>query len=193
MKTLFSYLAFFCALAGGTVYIVSVFRGQARPQRITWLLWSILGVVYLLSAIKSHGNVIYMLAELIGPLLIFLLSLRYGVGGTSRLDIASLAIALFALALLTFTKRPIASILLCLFVDAIGAFLTINKLLHDRGSEPRIMWLISALGGGFALLGLHDFRVENLLFPSYILVLGLVTFSLIRSPQQRSSSSDIIV
>jgi hypothetical protein len=177
-----------CSLSGGVVYVVSIFREQVRPQRITWLLWAILGMVYLLSAIKSQGNVIYTTAALLGPLLIFLLSLKYGVGGTRRLDLGSLLVALFALVLLIFTKRPIPSILLCLFVDAIGAFLTINKILGDRGSEPRLMWLLSALGGGFALLGLHDYHLENILFPAYICILGLVTFRLIR-PQKRVSAT----
>ncbi|MCL2332147.1 MAG: hypothetical protein FWC54_01495 [Actinomycetia bacterium] len=184
MKTLFSLLAMACSLSGGVVYVVSVLRGHARPQRITWLLWAILGVVYLLSALRSQGNVIYTFASFIGPFTIFLLALKYGVGGTSRLDLVSLAIAVFALVLLMFTKRPILSILLCLFVDAIGAFLTINKILKDRSSEPRIMWFLSALGGAFALLGLHDYRLENLLFPTYILILGLITFTLVRSPQK---------
>jgi len=180
MKTALSLLAMACSLSGGVIYIISVFKGSARPHRITWLLWAILGVVYFLSAIRSNGNVIYTFASFIQPFIIFLLALKFGVGGKSRLDVISLAIAVFALVLLVFMRTPILSLLLCLFVDAIGASLTIRKVLHDRGSEPRIMWLLSACGGAFALLGLRDYQLANLLFPSYIVILGLITFALIK-------------
>ena len=182
MKTAFSLLAMTCSLSAGVVYIVSIFKGPTRPQRITWLLWSILGVVYLLSAIRSQGNVIYSTAALFQPFIIFLLALKFGVGGRSRLDLISLAIAFFALILLGFTKSPVTSILLCLFVDAIGAALTIRKIILDPGSEPRVMWLISACGGAFALLGLHSYGLANVLFPGYIAILGVITFILVSIP-----------
>ena len=180
LKTALSFVAMACSLSSGTIYLVSMVKGRARPQRITWLLWSILGAVYLLSALRSHGNVIYTTASFIGPFSVLALSVKYGVGGKSKLDLLSLAIALFALALLAFTKSPIASLLICLFVDAIGAALTVRKVLRDRSSEPRITWLISACGGAFALLGLRDYQIANLLFPGYIVILGLLTFSLVR-------------
>ena len=184
MKTLFSYIAMACSFSGSVVYVISVLRGQARPQRITWLLWTILGAVYFLSAFRTQGNVIYTFASFISPLVTFLLALKFGVGGKSKLDIISLAIALFALALLFFTQGPLLSILLCLFVDLIGAALTIRKVADDRTSEPKLMWFLSACGGAFALLGLHNYRLENLLFPSYIVILGIVMFMLVRSPRR---------
>jgi len=183
MKMMFSLAAMSCSLSAGVIYIISIFKGPTRPQRITWLLWSILGVVYLLAAIRSHGNVIYSAAALFQPFIIFLLALKFGVGGKSRLDLISLVIAFSALVLLAFTKSPIMSILLCLFVDAIGAALTIRKIILDPKSEPRVMWLISACGGAFALLGLHDYQLVNVLFPGYIAILGLITFTLVSIPR----------
>ncbi|MCL2655571.1 MAG: hypothetical protein FWD65_07780 [Coriobacteriia bacterium] len=185
MKTAFSLLAMACSLSGAVVYVISVLKRRARPQRITWLLWAILGVVYLLAAIRSHGNVLYTFASFMGPCLIFLLALKFGTGGTSKLDIISLVVAVFALVLLAFTRGPMISLLLCLFVDAIGAALTIIKILHDRSSEPKFTWLLSASGGGFALLGLHDYHLVNLLFPAYILILGMITFILVKPQHTR--------
>jgi len=180
MKTAFSLLAMACSLSGSAIYVMSIFKDHMCPHRITWLLWTILGVVYFLSAVRSNGNVIYTFASFVAPLTIFLLALKFGIGGTSKLDITSLAVAVFALVLLAFTKTPLLSLLLCLFVDAIGASLTIRKVLHDPGSEPRITWLLSAFGGAFALLGLRDYQLVNLLFPGYIVILGLTTFNLIK-------------
>ena len=175
--------------SSAAIYIIRLIQGKARPERITWLLWAILGAVYLVAAIRTGGNVVYTSAVFVGPVVVFFLSFKYGVGGKSTLDLVSLAVATVALILLLFTNHAIISLALCIFVDLIGALLTIRKLMIDPSSEPKITWLLSALGGGCALLGLQNYRVENLVFPVYIMILGLFTFMLVK-PAPEGEQSD---
>ena len=189
MKTAFSLLGMGLSMAATVIYIIGVFRGRGRPERITWLLWTVLGIIYLLAAVRTGGNVIYTCATFVGPLIILLLSLKWGVGGRSTLDLVSLGVAGIALVLLFFTTHPIISLALSIFVDAIGALLTVRKLFIDRSSEPKLNWLLSALGGGCAVAGLQNYRFENVLFPAYIFCIGMFIF-LLAKPAPPKASAD---
>ena len=65
---------------------------------------------------------------------------KFGVGGKSKFDLISLAVALIAFVLLFIVEGVLIGLLLALIVDGIGAMLTIRKLLIDPSSESKWFW-----------------------------------------------------
>ena len=176
------------SLGANVPYIIEIVKGQVKPERISWFLWTLLGLTYYFSALFAEGATLFTFGELIGPVIILVLSLKFGVGGRSRFDLISLAVALIAFALLFIVEGVLLGLLLALIVDGIGAMLTIRKLLIDPSSESKWFWGIGAVSGTLAIISLENYNVETLLFPVYVVILS--TFVFIKAKSAKSQNAD---
>lgn len=190
MKEILDILAFAVSVGANIPYIIEIVQGKAKPERISWLLWTLLGSVYFFSTIIDTGATLFTAGELIGPVIILLLSLKYGVGGKSKFDLVSLAVALVAIGLLVTVESVLISLLLALFVDGVGIMLTIRKLRIDPTSESRGFWAMGALSSILALLSLTTYSVNAILFPAYVLVVSTYIL-LIAKPATKSYNKAI--
>ncbi|PID32765.1 hypothetical protein CR956_00745 [Candidatus Saccharibacteria bacterium] len=164
------YVSFVLMISSGVPYLLELFRGKVKPERVSWFVWLLLGVVYLWSAIIEGGAVLFTASALIGPVLIFLLSFKYGVGGKNSVDMVMLVLALGAIGLMITTDDSFWSIVMALVADAIAGVLTIVKLHKDPSSESRLAWTLSATSSLFAIISLQTFTFESLAFPVYLLI-----------------------
>lgn len=176
MKELLGIAALVLSLSANIPYIIETIQGKVKPERVSWFLWTILGLTYYFSALFSNGAVFFTFGELIGPAIIFVLALKFGVGGKSRFDIASLTAAMVAFTLLFIIEGVIAGLILALIIDGIGAMLTIRKLRIDPSSESKLFWGIGAISGILAVASLETYTIETVLFPLYVCVLSTYIF-----------------
>lgn len=190
MKELFAVTSLIVSIGANVPYIYEIIKGSARPERISWLLWTLLGGTYYFSALFDGGATYFTFGELIGPVTILVLSLKYGVGGKSRFDIVALVIAMIAFTLLFIVEGTLVSLLLALTVDAIGVLLTIRKLLIDPASESKAFWGLAAIASILALLSLQTISVETLLFPSYVLIVSIIIF-IMTNPRKHNRVNEI--
>src|SRR3989338_4393216 len=80
-------------------YIVSILKNKTKPDRTTWSVLFFIGIITFL-AYKSVGASTTLgvaLANVIGPFIIFLLSLKFGEGWKNKNDFKYLAISLIAI------------------------------------------------------------------------------------------------
>lgn len=189
MKDVFGWAALGVSLAANVPYIVAILRGKARPERMSWSLWTLLGAIYFGTAVMEEGATIFSFGELAGYSIILALSLRYGVGGNSRQDLYALGVAMVALVLLVTTQNSLVSLLLALFIDTIGAVLTLNKLRSDPTSESRLFWGLSATASLLAVLSLRTLSFETLAFPVYLFGLSVVIVLMTRGTRAVLHSS----
>lgn len=172
MKDIFAITSLVVSLAANVPYIVETIQGKVKPERISWLIWTVLAGVYFSSTIFDTGAVLYTLGETIGTIAIFILALKYGVGGRSRFDLISLGVATVALGLLFVLDGVLISLCIALFVDAIASLLTIRKLKIDPSSESRGFWVLAGLASLLALFSLNSYTLVAILFPLYVLLLS---------------------
>lgn len=180
VKNTFAILSLIVSLAASVPYIIDTVKKKIQPERISWLLWSALSVTYFTSALMTDGAVLLMIGELIGPVIVFFLSLKYGVGGKSLFDRICLAVAVVAFILLLIIDQPIWGLFLALFVDLIGSILTIRKLLKDRSSESRLSWGLFVVAPALAIVALENYSIESLAFPVYAVVACSIIFFIIK-------------
>lgn len=178
MKDILAIASLGFSLAANVPYVIETIKGKVKPERISWLLWTMLGFTYYISAIREDGAAFFTFGELIGPGIILALAVKFGVGGKSRFDQYSLLVALLAFVLLFVFDGVLISLVMALIVDGIGALLTIRKLKLDPASESRSFWGMAAIGSVLALLALDTFNTETLLFPVYVLLLSTYIFVL---------------
>lgn len=154
-------------LLGDIPYILDTLRGKTKPQRVTW------GIVFLLNSIgfanqyaSGATNSLWLFgAAVFATGLIFLLSLKRGVGGYAKLDIFSMLAAAVGLILWVVFKSPIFSILANLLVAVVALIPTIVKARKDPESETKIAWLAGAVSAALASLSVGQWNFALLILP----------------------------
>ncbi len=174
------YLAGFFFILAFIPYFTQTLNGQVRPNRATWLIWTILGVL-IFASYKSVGaeNTIWVaIAGAIGPFAILILAFWRGEGGISKLDIACLASAFMGLVGWYFTANAFVGLVLFLVVDGMGAIPTVIKTWRNPKSESLPGWTLWLTGSTFQLFALEKWDIELSLYPIYFFVGQIIVIGL---------------
>ena len=172
MLQFFGLLSGLLPMLGVIPYDRDILRHKTRPHRGSFLIWSILGGIAFFTQLAQGATWSLLLpgADTIAVLSIFVFSIWYGTGGLNRRDILGLLLAALGLALWAITKQPLTALLLTVGVDAVGTILTLIKTWEEPDGETFSSWLLSALGGFFAVLAVGRLSFSLLLYPVYIFV-----------------------
>ena len=157
-------------VAGLLPYFRDIFRKKTKPERASWFIWTVLGGIAFFSQLaKGATNSLWMTGiDTIAIIIIFLLSIRYGVGGLAKRDLVALFVAFIGLVLWYFTKEPAIALILVIIVDTSGSVLTIIKTYEDPGSETMIAWIIAGVAGLLSAISVGSFNWILLIYPLYI-------------------------
>jgi len=109
--------------------IFSIIKGKFRPQRMTRFLLLLISALFVSTLLASKdGNSIYFASiMLIGTLIMFLLSLKKGIGGRSKTDMLVLCMVIGSLIVWYTTKSALLGLLMSLLTDFLAFGPTILK------------------------------------------------------------------
>ncbi len=155
-------------------YFTSIITKKTIPSRVTWMSLSIIGLLILLSSYSAgHTSTIwFQLSYLVGPFLIFLLSIKYGEGGFSRVDLLCLSTSFISICLWLITDLPVVALVLNILADFFAIFPTIHKSYLKPDTESALPWIITCIASLLALLS-----VENWIFIEYLYPIYMVFFN----------------
>ncbi len=152
---------------GNVSYARDTWYRKVTPQRTTWFVYTTLGLISFSSQLTSnagHGVIPYAFATA-SMLVVFLLSLQYGVGGYERIDIAILFVAGIGVAGWLLLNNPVASILASGVAIIVSAIATLIKIFKKPDSENYTLWTISSIGLAFNILALEQYSFATLFIP----------------------------
>ena len=151
-------------------YVKDILLFKTKPQRTSFFIWSVLGGIAFFSQFAKGASYSLLLpgSEILLTIVIFLLSLRYGVGGFGKKDYIALFIAALGLIAWYYTKEAAIALYIVIIIDAAGSYLTIHKAYKDPGSETLISWAAVAIAGVFAMFAVGSFNTILLSYPFYI-------------------------
>lgn len=142
---------------GFALIAVAVLRGRVRPNRYSWLIWSV--VAALAAASSWQAGATWPLAgaamNALGCIAILVLALRRGRHARNRTDTTCLTVAAVRVALWLLTDQPVIGLLFFLLADASGAVPTIRGVAADPSAECVVGWSILALAGAAAVLSVE--------------------------------------
>jgi len=152
-----------------------------RPHRITRFIMVLITLVSTLSLFAQHNTTtIYLIGSyFIGCVAIFLLSLKYGMGGWSKTDISCLLLAIIGIVFWIFTDNPVFALYISIIADIIGWIPTIIKTYHFPHTE---FWLVNAMDFLAAVLNIcanKTFNFNAIIFPIYIILINIIIISII--------------
>jgi hypothetical protein len=168
----FALLVGILMVAGAPPYLKDILKGKTRPERATWFIWSVLGVVAFVAQMKLHGrwSLIFVGVDAIGNILVFCLSLKLGIAGWSITDRIAIIIAAIAIAVSLISRQPVVALTGVILADLSGSALTIIKTYKQPESETSITWILLGTASLLGALSVGRLDWQLLLYPVYLTI-----------------------
>lgn len=156
-------------------YILSIRKKKTKPSRMTWFVWTVVGLTNAAGYLFSGGSstIWVPLAYIIGPFIITLLSIKYGVGGWTKTDIVCLLGAGLSLIIWWTTGSPILMLATSILSDAFGWFPSVIKTYKDPTSEDRFTWFVFLTADSLNVLAISVWVPGAILYMSYMIFISL--------------------
>ncbi len=187
----FFYIGVLAGLVGTVMavpYILDTLHRKTRPQRASWLIWTVLGYIAISSQLaKGASDSLWMtVGQTAGTTAIFLLSLWLGTGGFSRRDAVSLILAAIGVVVWYVTREAAYALFITIAVDAIGAVLTAIKAYEMPGSETLVMWVLSVGTGVLGTIAVGRFDPILMAYPLYVVAANACVITAIMLGERRA-------
>jgi hypothetical protein len=172
-KEIFGLLAQFIIAIAIIPYIVSIFRGTVKPNRISWFIWSMVGFTFWLVTPQSADEITKMLTVVFmaSPTTVFVATLFTGENKKpDYLEIFSLIIGVAAISVWYLAKDSagVTPTIIAIIADLCALLPTLRFVYASPEEETPFAWIAFFLGSSIALLGIEHYNLENLLLPSYM-------------------------
>lgn len=165
-------------------YFVSIVKGETKPSKTTWWIWSALEIMLSASYVMSGAeNTIWLpIASFVGMVFTAALSLFYGKREWTMIDsICSIGSFLGVIAW-TFSGSPVVALSCFLVVDLLAVIPTVSKSWKNPLEEDLFAWVITLASGAINLLALEVWNFSIATLPVYnLIVYAAVVFVLIFS------------
>jgi hypothetical protein len=172
------------ALAGFFPYAVEIMRGETKPNRASWFIWSVLGLAILATYKASPGSQHLLpgtIALAVGPVVTLLLCLKYGEGELTTFDKSCLGGAALGLFLWHKFNSPVLGLLCSLITDAMGLIPTWRSLAKDPTKEKPHAWILWSCGNICNMFTINKLTIQDAVYPSYYLIgTGVSTLLILR-------------
>ena len=163
---------------GSASYLIDTVKGKIKPNRVSWLLWTIAPLIAFAAEIKQGVGLQSLTTFMVGflPLLIFLSSFvnKKAYWKLGRLDIICGILSVIGLILWAITRVGNIAIFFSILADGLAALPTIVKSYKEPETENYLVYLAALIASAITLLTIKDWKLEQFGFPLYILVVDVV-------------------
>ncbi len=190
-KELAGYLSGIAILLSFAPYIRDIFLFKTKPERMSWLIWSIMGLISFFSQFAKGASYSLIMtgAQTLGDLFIFFLALKYGLGGFLKRDKIAFAGIILSLILWYITKEAAVALFFIILIDGTGAVLTMIKTYEHPETETVSSWVLTLAGGLLSCIAVGGFNFVLLAFPFYIFLASLGVLTAIKLGREKSLAS----
>lgn len=172
------------SFVGYAIYMWSTVRGITKPNRATWWILTLVGVMIALSYYSEGArNTIWVpVSYVIGPLLVAILSVRYGESSWETLDILCLSTACFSALIWYFYQSPFTVLAVNIVMDFVALVPTIKKSYLRPDGEDALAWSVESVSGVLNVIALERWAFGLAFYPVYLLLINsAVTALLLRA------------
>lgn len=183
-------LAGIVGLFGFLPYIITTIQGKNKPNRASWWIWGILGVITGISYYYSGATttiwvpICYAICQIITAVL----SLKYGEGGWNRLDKFCLIGAGISLLFWWLLNSPLIALLFTLLIDLFAAIPTVIKSYSNPKQESCFSWTIFLIANTLNMIALDRWNFSLVVYPFYLFYLSSTLSILLWLPKVTSKS-----
>lgn len=180
-----------CA-SGSVAYLVNTVRGRVKPNRVSFLLWSVIPIIAFFAQIDQGVGLESLMTFSTGflPLTVLIASFfnKQAKWKLTKFDVICGILSLAGLFLWMITKVGNIAILFSIIADALAAVPTLVKAWKFPETEIAWPWLATVAGIILTLLTISEFTFANSGFIIYILILNITLFVLISRKSGKTKS-----
>ena len=169
---------------GAIAYLIDTVKGKVKPNRVSFLLWSIAPFIAFAAQIKQGVGIESLMTFSTGflPILTFGASFvnKKAEWKITRFDLVCGALSILGLILWLITKVGNIAITFSILADGLAAVPTIVKAYKYPDTELAWPWIATVFGVVLTLLTLSEWTFANSGFIVYILLVNTLIFSLIQ-------------
>ena len=188
------------SLYGYIPYIYDTLRGRCRPQRSSWLIWSVPSCVFFYTHVTegAGASLFFAAVQCVCTVIVFLTSLRWGMGSFLRApDVCAIGVACIGLALWYWTHDPLIALGLSILVGMSGGVMTVIKAYKRPHTESFGPWVIAAVASTLSLVAVGEMNWVLLAYPAYlwtlrVVIVGAMVLSPYRSPPQATWGGEFV-
>jgi hypothetical protein len=186
MKDAFTWISVFLGLISSFVYFVAILKKEAKPHRTTRFVFLIISLLTTFALLAQSNRVALWLSAVstFQSVVIFILSLKFGMGGLAKSDIICFFIAISGIISWQLTKNPILALYFALAADFTGFIPTLIKTYHLPKTEVWLFYSLDVIAALFNLLATRQFIFNQFLYPLYIILVNLLMVILIIAPRK---------
>jgi hypothetical protein len=167
---------------GYVPYAKRIVRGEIKPERASWLIWTLCSALVLLSyySLGARTTIWVPLAYVLGSATITILSFRYGQEGWGILEKVSLLIAIITGIRWIFFDNVLLALVLNLALNFISYVRTIHRLATHRTEEEDVPgWALYFFGAVLNVVAIATWAPSISGLPIMILVMSGITLFLV--------------
>lgn len=181
----FVYLAAGLSALGAYGYVRDTVRGTTAPNRVTWSLWGVEGVLAALNEVQQHVGLAAIMTLMLGlvPIVVVAASFRnpHGVWSIGPFDVVCGLISVTGLVAWLFVHEATLALVTFVVADQIAALPTLRKSWFAPETESPRVFFLGALNCFITILTLRALTTAGVLFPGCIMVMDFLLAGLIFS------------
>ena len=180
----FVILGAIIAAAGSLSYLIDTLKGKVKPNRVSFLLWSLAPLIAFFAEIKQGVGIQALMTFVVGflPFTIFIASFvnKKAEWKLTGFDLMCGALSIVGLVFWYITKSGDIAIIFSILADALAALPTVVKSFNYPETESAWPYFASTISAILTPLTVTVWNVANVAFPLYIVLITLVIFSLVQ-------------
>ncbi len=167
----------------GYPYVRAIISGRvSKPVTSTWLLTSIIGMIILITSFqggsKWENTLLPILAGAINPVVILILSLRYGEYKWGRLDKICACLCCVTIFIWQITNSPTLGLIGAIVVDVFALYPQVVKNWKEPKDEVLLPWAAFSLASALSILAISEWTIGQALFPIYMTLFSVLALTL---------------
>ena len=176
-------------VVGGFHYASDTLKGITRPNRMSWLLWTIAPAIAFVAELAQHTPIeiaALTLAFSFASLLVVLASFLnpHAYWKITRFDIACGLLALLAVLLWATTGQGNIAIVCAILIDFLASLPTIGKLYSHSETERGVVYLACVAGSLITLATIKSWTFANFAIPLYYLLIDSILLGVMLFPSR---------
>lgn len=175
----FAYFSILFSIIGSYYYIRDTIHGKTRPNRVTWIFWSLAPFVAVYIGYKS-GVSLPLLASTFtagfSPLLVVIASFfnKNSYWKITKFDILCGLLSFVAIIIWVATKNGIISLIFAILADLFAGIPTIIKSWKHSETETASPYTFGILNQLITFLIITNFSFQSYAFPLYIIICNTI-------------------
>ena len=171
------------SLTGSALYIKEMLKGKAKPNRVSWLIWSIAPLIATFAELSSGVTLaaIPVFMSGFGSLLVFVISLfrKEAYWKVNTFDWGCGILSVLALILWYITKNPEIAIVFSILSNMFASLPTMLKSWKHPATESSIAYIGGLLSAATSFAAIEIWNFASLTFPTYLVLNNLTLIFLI--------------